>query len=142
MVKRADVVAKAREYMNTPFKHQGRVKGVGCDCAGLLICVARDLALKDVSFDISNYGRLPTGDEMRWHLREHMVELLPPVNPLTPGDVLLMRFEREPQHIAIVTEENYLIHSYAQIRRVTEHRIDDVWQSRICAVFCFREFVE
>ena len=31
---RDDIVAAAREYLDTPFVHQGRVKGVGIDCAG------------------------------------------------------------------------------------------------------------
>jgi cell wall-associated NlpC family hydrolase len=30
------IVAEARSFRYTPFHHQGRVKGVGVDCAGLL----------------------------------------------------------------------------------------------------------
>ena len=42
---RQDVVTAAREWIDTPFHHQARLKGVGVDCVGLVIGVARELAL-------------------------------------------------------------------------------------------------
>lgn len=138
MITGADVVAEARKYLKTPFRHQGRVLERGCDCAGLVICVARDLGLKDQSFDISNYGRLPTGDELRRNLREHLDLVEGPFSEYKAGDVLLMRIESEPQHLAILTDSDYMIHAYAQLRRVTEHRIDELWRSRIIEAYSFR----
>ena len=32
-----DIVNAARECVGTPFRHQGRVLGVGLDCAGLVL---------------------------------------------------------------------------------------------------------
>lgn len=138
MVTRADIVAEARKYLGTPFRHQGRVLARGCDCAGLVICVARNLGLKDSNFDISNYGRLPTGDELRRNLREHLDLIEGPYEAYKPGDILLMRIETDPQHLGILTEADYMIHAYAQLRRVTEHRIDSLWQSRIIEAYSFR----
>lgn len=37
----AEVIAEARGWIGTPYRHQGRRKGVGCDCLGLLIGVWR-----------------------------------------------------------------------------------------------------
>ncbi len=37
----SDVVRTARTWLGTPYHHQGRLKGVGVDCAGLLIGVAQ-----------------------------------------------------------------------------------------------------
>jgi NlpC/P60 family putative phage cell wall peptidase len=31
-----DVLALARTWIGTPYRHQGSVKGVGCDCLGLI----------------------------------------------------------------------------------------------------------
>ena len=42
---RADAVRVARTYIDTPFQHMGRLPGVGLDCAGVLVCVARELSL-------------------------------------------------------------------------------------------------
>ena len=36
-----DIVTEARTWVRTPYHHQARLKGVGVDCAGLVIGVAR-----------------------------------------------------------------------------------------------------
>lgn len=55
-----------------------------------------------------------------------------------PGDILLMRFAGEPQHIALYTGAT-LIHSYASIRRVVEHRLDIKWARRIVQAYRIKE---
>ena len=35
-----DVVAEARRWLGTPWRHQARLRGVGVDCGGLVVCVA------------------------------------------------------------------------------------------------------
>ena len=57
----ADVVAAARAHIGTPWQHQGRLRGVALDCAGLVIMVARDLGIVEPDFDIRGYGRAPDG---------------------------------------------------------------------------------
>ena len=130
----ADVVAKAREFVSVPWRHQGRNR-VGMDCAGLIICVAHDLGLSD--FDTRAYGRLPQADRMRELMRKHCTEL--PAVKLSPGLVALMRFEAEPQHLAIIADYAYgghgIVHALMQSRRVVEHRLDDLWRSRIVALY-------
>ena len=32
----AAIVAEARAWIGTPYRHQASLKGVGCDCLGLL----------------------------------------------------------------------------------------------------------
>ncbi|MFD0934795.1 peptidase P60, partial [Methylobacterium trifolii] len=39
----ADVVAQARLWLGTPYRHQASLAGVGCDCLGLLRGVWRGL---------------------------------------------------------------------------------------------------
>ena len=64
-----NICQQARTWLGTPFKHQGRVKGVGVDCLGLLIGVAQELDLRDAqgrklaAFDALDYGHVP--DEKR-----------------------------------------------------------------------------
>ena len=36
MTDSAKIVAQARSWLGTPYHHQARLKGVGCDCLGLL----------------------------------------------------------------------------------------------------------
>ena len=46
MITKEDVVREAKTWLGTPFHHQGRLKGVGVDCAGVIVCVAKELKLK------------------------------------------------------------------------------------------------
>lgn len=137
MVTRTQIVEKAREYLGTPFRHQGRAKGRGVDCAGLLICVARDLGVRDPAWDVSHYGHLPNGGQLQDHMARNMQAIA--LSDSDAGDVLLMSFGNEPQHIAIKTSKDYIIHSYAQVRKVVEHRVDQQWSSRIVGAFRFNE---
>ncbi len=49
-----ELIATARSYIGTRFHHQGRLKGKGIDCLGLLVCVAQELSL--VARDGSNFS--------------------------------------------------------------------------------------
>ena len=40
-----DIVTQARTWIGTPYHHAAAVKGVGSDCTGLLIGVARELGI-------------------------------------------------------------------------------------------------
>ena len=130
------MVAAARRCLGTPFRHQGRQPGRGLDCVGLIVCAARECGLAD--YDVTGYARLPQGDSMKEHLLA--AGLLPRDMPSArPGDVLLMRFTREAQHLALMTERGVL-HSYQQVGRVVEHRLDDAWRGRIVGAYAFPEF--
>lgn len=126
------MVRAARGFQGVPFRHQGRRRDTGVDCAGLLILVAHELGLS--SFDYRAYGRLPVADRMRELLDEHLDRV---AGPWHPGDVLLMTLEREPQHLAIWTGAG-LIHSHAQVGRCVEHEIDALWRSRSRGAWRFR----
>ena len=130
-----EVVQTARRYKGTPFQHQGRRIGMGVDCAGLLIGVARDLGLSE--YDIDGYPRVPDGKTLQAILRAEMVPIKS--DEVRPGDVLLFGFYRHAQHLAIVTrvEPIYIIHSYQPNDAVVEHRLDSVWRQRVRGYYRF-----
>jgi cell wall-associated NlpC family hydrolase len=144
---REEIARAARGWLGTRFHHQGRRKASagergGCDCLGLLVGVAAELGLRVrgrelTRFDERNYGHMPDGER----LRRVLDELLHPVLPESAdeGDVLLLRFERVPQHLAIVSRlpdgALGMIHALAAARRVVEHRLDAPWRSRIVAAY-------
>lgn len=150
----ADIVDCARSFCDDEvtgrravrWRHQGTTRR-GCDCIGLIGAVAAELGITDVwaangpaAQRFKGYGRLP-----QMHLiYQACAEFLVPVFPkesARPGDVMLLTFETDPQHFAFYCERDvdgiatpYMIHAYAQARRVTENRIDDLWRSRwVCA---------
>lgn len=132
---RAEVAAAARGYVGTPFHHQGRLKGVGIDCAGLVVGVAHELGLS--AFDYTEYAHRPHASLLERLLDANMDR----VSAWGAGDVLLLAFDGDPQHLAVVTELAAgpgIVHAYAPMRRCVEHRLDGVWRARIRGAFRFR----
>ena len=131
-----DVVAAARECLGTPFCHQGRIPGLALDCAGLIVAVAQKLGI--YHFDVDGYGRRPNRGLLESTLASQPELIAVDCARLVPGDILLMRFTKDPQHLAIFAGET-IIHSWSSPGKVCEHRIDAVWRSRIIAAYRFRE---
>lgn len=128
-----DVIAAARECLETPFAHQGRAVGTGLDCAGVLCHVASRLG---VEYDApENYPRQPYQGLLQAVLdRQPGLER---VSTPQPGDILLMRFKSDPQHLAVMTDVG-IVHAYESVKKCCEHRLDPAWRSRIVATYRFR----
>ena len=130
-----DVVAAARAWVGVPFLHQGRSRTAGVDCAGLVICIARELNLVEQDFDITGYRPQPNGT-MQPLCREHLVEDTP-----RPGNIFVMRFDTDPQHMGFFVPYRHgglgVIHAIAARKRVVEHRLDAIWSKRIVASYRF-----
>lgn len=131
LVTGTDIQRAARCFLGTPFRHQGRIPGRGLDCAGVIVCAARALGLAD--YDVKGYGRLPDGESFLRHLLAAGCEKIK-VADARPGDLYLIRFEQDPQHLALVTDIG-ILHATAGIGRVVEHRLDEAWSARIVAAF-------
>lgn len=132
------IVAEARRWRDTPFRHQGRVHGVGVDCAGLIVGVARALGVEVA--DRTDYARTPHADMLRQVVEVNcgapVAGPRPTDDQLRPGDVLLMRFEAEPQHLALYCGQT-IIHAYQRVGRVVEHRFAAVWRACVVAAYRF-----
>lgn len=124
MTTRADVVAEARTWLGTKWIHQHRAKGQGVDCAGLIICVARDLGLLPADFDINGYSRMPDGTLLAV-CDQHMDRI--DRSAMQPGDVLVVAIESDPQHMGIVGDYRHgglsLIHAASKVGKVIETRL-------------------
>ena len=133
----AEFIAEARTYLDPPvrFRHQGRSRR-GVDCAGLLLVSMAAIGRPIV--DLEAYGREPLGDGLREMLIANLGESVPK-DGMRPGDVVLMRFRGEPTHVALLGDYLYggcsLIHAYAAVKKVVEHRIDAEWLDNIVEVF-------
>lgn len=108
---RAAVIASARTWLRTPFHHEARVKGVGVDCAQLLIAVFAEAGLV-AEFTPAHYPH-------DWHFHQDEERYLAEISsyahrvdtPL-PGDIALFRFGRCASHAAIVIDWPLCIHAY------------------------------
>lgn len=130
MVTRAEFVAEARSWLGTPYQHQGRLKGIGCDCIGLLACTAHALSLSDA--DYLDYERRPDG-RLRPVLEQHLTRIA--LGDADAADVLLFAWNATPIHIAIMTDAAHIIHAFIPNRKVVESRLDEPTRTRVVAAY-------
>lgn len=130
-----EIVGFARECINTPFRHQGRLCGVALDCAGVIVHCANRLALAHE--DMQGYPRLPFKNTLQEFLKAQPNLIEVSVSEMAEGDVILMRIKAAPQHLGIYAGNGYMIHAYDDIGRTVEQRIDDAWLKKITAVYRF-----
>jgi NlpC/P60 family putative phage cell wall peptidase len=137
MVTRAEVIAEAKEWIDTPFHHQASVKGVGTDCGGLVRGVYNRLGVETPNCPV-DYARTPSNDRLRQIILNYAVRTSTP----KPGDIILFVLLKEPQHVGILTDRNTVIHAYEPNRKVIEHRLDDKWKRRIESYYTYPEIVD
>lgn len=134
MIDGRKIVAEARKWIGTPFHHQARVIGVGVDCAGVLIGVAKSLSYQH--HDVSGYSKNP----FKQQLRENLEMDVEKISEVEDGCILLMSFDADPQHVAIYNHvDDTIIHALAAQNSCVEHRLDSRWKSRIVAKYRFKE---
>lgn len=137
MTTHMEVVAKAREWLGTPFEHQHRMKGVAVDCAGLLIGVARELGLVAPDFDVSGYARQPDGVSLLRWCDQYMTRVRR--DQLQPGHVVVVIYDVDPGHIGMVGNYAHgglsMIHAAAKSGKVIETRLLFTRQMRFVAAF-------
>lgn len=145
-ITREGVIAEARTWLGTPFRHQGRIKGRGADCIGFPWGVARDLnLLPDIDLDSPKvkpylgYGKAPVPSKFLGALAEHLVRI--EFADVLPADLILFRGKLYPNHLAIVTDVG-IIHSSAEHGKVVEHGVDAKLKSKRLRAFRFPLFVE
>lgn len=118
--KRELVIAEARTWLGTAWRHEGRVKGAGVDCAQFLIAVYAACGLIE-EFKTEHYPSdwMLHSDQPRFmaQIKHHCVEVIAP----RMGDVLMFRVGRQPAHAAIAMDDgaNVIIHAYREERCVT-----------------------
>lgn len=127
------MIAAARACLGTPFHHQGRQPGVGLDCIGLVI-VALDAIGRKVA-DRTDYGRRPDGQSLVNALLQHGACA---VDEIRAGDVLLFRYDHQPQHVALAIDSAHMIHAFAPARAVVETAVGDYWLRRLVGVYRFK----
>ena len=105
----ARVVAEARRWIGTPYHHQARLRGVGCDCAGLIIGVGLATGTLDFSEsrfrEFAGYARTPNPRQMRRALEAFLVPV--PEKVAGDGDIMWLEWRADlPMHLAICSTLN------------------------------------
>lgn len=131
------VVAAAREWLGTPYRHRASTLGAGCDCLGLLRGVWRAL-----------YGAEPVAvpayradwrGEADGALRAAAERFLLPVEgPVGAGQVVLFRLGgmSEARHCGIMVSAERFIHAQEHLG-VVEANLTEGWARRVSGRFEF-----
>lgn len=130
MVTGIDVYLKARELVNTPYLHQGRLAGIAIDCIGVPIWVAHQLELGD--FDKADYPRSPDGSMV-----ELIIEVCSP-EVIQAGVLLVFEISGIAQHCGLVSDyqDGYgLIHAWDIAGKVCEHRLTKDWIKKVVGCY-------
>lgn len=139
---RKDIVRAAQDWLDTPYRHQASVKGVGCDCLGLVRGIWRELmgAEPEAIPDYTPNWAEERGEETLLHAaRRWLTEVTIP----EPGDVLLFRLKPGSpcKHVGVLSGPDTIIHAYWG-RAVVESWLAPFWSRRIAHVFRFPDTPE
>lgn len=134
------LVAAARARIGTRFRHRGR-SNTWLDCAGLGQAIYADCGVELPDFVL--YGREPVKDGLVARITDALGEpiAVAPVraSDLHVGDIVVLRFEVEPHHVALVADYIFggfsMIHADGHTNKVIEHRMAPDHVKRITHVF-------
>lgn len=120
------VVAEALSWLDTPYHHAADVKGVGVDCAMLLVRVFVDSGVL-APFDPRPYPH----DWYLHHDRERFLGWIEQFatrldwrEPELPGDVRLYNFGRCVSHGAVVVSDGIMVHAWRPAGRVERCEVE------------------
>ncbi|GEP09595.1 NlpC/P60 family protein [Methylobacterium gnaphalii] len=138
------LVAEARAWIGTPYRHQASLQHVGCDCLGLLRGVWRGVLGPEPEapppYAASWAESAPGGtDPLVEAARRHLVPVEAGSEPAA-GDVLLFAFHAHlpARHCALATGEGTMIHAHDGAA-VTEVALTPWWRRHLAHVFRFPE---
>jgi NlpC/P60 family putative phage cell wall peptidase len=148
---RDDIVAAARGWIATPYRHQASLRGVGCDCLGLVRGVWRErygaepealpaytpnwaesLPVRDAA------GQSGPAEPLLEAAARHLLPV--EIGRLLPGDVLAFRWRPHlpAKHLAILSAPGLMIHAHDGAC-VCEAPFGPWWRRRLAAAFRFPE---
>lgn len=132
------VIAAARGWLGTPYRHAAALRGVGCDCLGLVRGVWADLG----------GASLPALPPYRpdWRDWRHAGELTalaerhlrPGEGSAGPGSILMFRLHGAPwpRHCAILVAPDRIIHAQERLGAI-EAPLTAGWRRRLAGHWTF-----
>ena len=136
---RSAIIAEARAWIGTPYRHQASLKGVGCDCLGLVRgvwCALYDDEPEPVPAYARDWAEAG-GETLAQAATRHLVPL-PDPRMFAAGDVLLFRWRERyaAKHAAIATAPDLMVHAHDGAA-VAEVPIAPWWRRRLAFAFRF-----
>jgi NlpC/P60 family putative phage cell wall peptidase len=136
---REGIAAETRSWIGTPYHHQASLKGVGCDCLGLLRGVWRAAVGPEPEAMVAytpDWGQATGEETLLAVANRHLVSIA--LSEARPGDVLIFRMKPRAvaKHCGILITADRFIHAHQKAGTV-EANLSDWWAKRVAAVFAF-----
>jgi NlpC/P60 family putative phage cell wall peptidase len=137
-LERQTIVAAARRWIGTPYRHQASLNQVGCDCLGLVRGVWREIIGDEPETAppyTPDWAETLGFETLLDAAGRHFTST--PVDRFRAGDVLVFRFRDHlpAKHLGIATSQTHMTHAHSGAC-VTEVAIGS-WSKRLVAAFSF-----
>lgn len=141
---REHIVAEARSWLGTPYRHQASLKGVGCDCLGLVRGVWRGVLGPEPERAppyVPGWAEATGEESLAAAGFRHLVPV--PREAAMPGDVLLFRWRAHlpAKHAAILTSATTMAHAHDGAA-VAEVAFAPWWRRRLAFAFRFPGIID
>ena len=130
-------ITEVLSWVGTPFRWQGRAKGDGSDCWGMVVASGWNCGYIPTSWDVKGYTR-------RADLAGLSKENLPlwfdevPPKQVQPGDVVTMHHQAGTMHMGVIYSHPFgglgIIHS-DDYRHIVQHRLSEGQRQLITQVW-------
>ena len=135
-VNHSEIIAAARGWVGTPYRHQASVRGAGCDCLGLVRGVWRELlGAEPEAVPAYAAGWAEAGGEaLLAGAERHLV----PCTDIRGGEVLLFRWRAHlpAKHAGIAVSPDNMVHAQEDAC-VTEIYLSNWWRRHLVCAFRF-----
>ena len=133
------IIVLAGGWLGTPYQHQASLKGVGCDCLGLVRGIWREAFGAEPEVPPAyapDWAEAGLEETLADAGRRHLIEIPPLV--FEEGDVLLFRWKPHlpAKHAGIATSRSSMIHAQEGVC-VSEVPLNGWWLSRLAFAFRF-----
>ncbi len=138
-ISRQEIVAEVRDWIGTPYRHQASLKGVGCDCLGLVRGVWRGVVGDEPERAppyAPDWAEAGGEESLADAATRHLIAI--DRDAFREGDVLLFRWRAQlpAKHAAIVTVSDKIVHAHDGAA-VAEVALAPWWRRRIAYAFRF-----
>ena len=139
LITRSTMVAEARSWIGTPYRHQASLKGVGCDCLGLVRGVWRAVLGEEPECAppyAADWAEASGEEALAQAAARHLLPIA--CEAAREGDVLLFRWRAHlpAKHAAILTTPETMAHAHDGAA-VVEVAFAPWWRRRLAFAFRF-----
>ena len=137
--RQVELTEAAQRWLGTPFHPHACLRGVGVDCAHLVLSILqetgaiKDWALPDYTMDGGDHR--DTSLVTEWLEGNPRFQSLPEGEPALPGDLVCFRLGRVPHHVGLVIAPNRFIHAMRNYGVIQSQLDDPTFAKRLTATF-------